>query len=474
LNPGDVLAALVFFAAIYKVVLYQLLPAVYRLLAGWEMDLDDQILPSEVAEVYILEGVSYVCWMLGFAWAGTRLAPAATSAPPARFSVSCILEDASQLLADVRESGLGLLLFLCGGYLFLVFRSLSSGLALTDPVVAGYLWPVQPLVMWSGPICGIFLVAIGPRRAGAPSFLVGLVTSGVALWLAAGTGVRGTLAGPAIWGLFLFVFVHRNRLLLAVAGILLLSVGVFHNSMISQRSHAGWETLDVSERLTLLSQDRENQRYNIDENQSVMDAAVWRFGEASRLSTAFLRMVDRGYSAGWSPIATALYAPLPRLFFPDKPEPGSVDGTRQTIGVHAIQGEIRGNPYCMCEYFTGLHAYWELGPLGLVLFSALAGVYIRTLASTLRRLGIAALPVLDLFFKPWWMEPKLWMSEIVIQIVQYILPLLAVWMIIQWTIGIIFRRPGVRPSNRSADGPPAQLSSTLPISSAPNAPTGLK
>jgi hypothetical protein len=368
----------------------------------------------------------------------------------------------------MRVSGLGLLLFICGAYLYLAFRSFSSGVSIADPELAGYLWPVQPLAVLSGPICAIFLAAIGPRRAGVPSFLVGVVTSGVAIWLNAGTGVRGALTGPAIWALFLFVFVHRYRLLLAVVGFLLLSVAAFHSSMGSQRYQAGWETLDMRERFALLSEDRQNQRYEMGEDQSLIGAAAWRFGEESRLSTAFLRMTNRDYSAGWSPIATALYAPLPRLFFPDKPEPGSVDGTKRTIGMYAIQGEIRGNPTSMCGFFTGLHAYWEFGMLGLVLFSAFAGMYIRVLAHASRHLGIAALPLLELFFKPWWMEPKLWMSEIILQAVQLILPLLALWTIIRWTV-VIFLRPAVEyAERRSSDRSSGELAATLPMSRDPN------
>lgn len=295
-NPGEVLTVLVFFTAIYKVVLFYLFPAGYRLVAGWDMDLVEQVLPSEVGEVYLLEGISYACWMLGFAWVGTRLAPApaANTYVPARSLVSSVLQDSSRLLESERESGLALLLFLCGGYLFLLFRSLSSGLDMTNSTVSGYLWPIQPVAMWSGPICGLFLAAIGPRRAGVPAFLVGVVTSGAALWLAIGTGVRGALTGPAIWLLFLFVFVHRNRLLLTVAGLLLLSVAVFHDSMASQRSSLGVETLNTRERLALVLQDKQGQRDETGAEQSLVAAAAWRFGEESRLSTAFLRMRARG------------------------------------------------------------------------------------------------------------------------------------------------------------------------------------
>jgi len=233
-----------------------------------------------------------------------------------------------------------------------------------------------------------------------------------------------------LWLLFLFIFVRRNRLMLVTALLLILVVGIFHNSMIALRSGAGWLTLDTSEKVALFMEEKRQEHYESGDRALIAPAA-WRFGEESRLSTAFIRMRDRGYSAGWATIATALYAPLPRLFFPDKPEPGSVDGTRLTIGVHAIQGEIRGNPYCMCGFLTGLHAYWELGIFGLLLFSAIAGAYIRLMASVSRRLGVAALPVLELFFKPWWMEPKLWMSEIIIQVVQYLIPLAALRVTIQ-------------------------------------------
>jgi len=215
---------------------------------------------------------------------------------------------------------------------------------------------------------------------------------------------------------------------------------------------------------------RENQRYNIDEN-----SPSW-----TRLSGGLARPQGsrppppHGGSRLLSRLVTHRDGALRTTAH------GSSSGQararergrhRQTIGVHAIKARFGGIhivcvsiPQAPC--LLGARPTW----LGAVQCAG-RGVHSHA-GSTLRRLGIAALPVLDLFFKPWWMEPKLWMSEIVIQIVQYILPLLAVWMIIQWTIGIIFgvlacvhqiaRRMDLRTTKFYAS-----------ISSAPNAPTGL-
>jgi len=69
---------------------------------------------------------------------------------------------------------------------------------------------------------------------------------------------------------------------------------------------------------------------------------------------------------------------------------------------------------------------------GVFFLSAISGIYIALCANWFSRFGIVALPLMIAIFKPWgYMDPKIWVSDIAMQIYQIILPLIALFFAVQ-------------------------------------------
>ena len=214
---------------------------------------------------------------------------------------------------------------------------------------------------------------------------------------------------PALW---------KPVAVIAVLGTL--GLGTFQSTYLALRSTASEGT--VSERIATL-QDAPRESANLAE------AIESRIGATSRYSVGFVRMWERGRRAYWAPIANSAWAPVPRLFYPDKPWPTSADGDQYSSGMYLCVGEIhRRENYTMTEFLTGSHAYWEFGWAGVIGLSAVAGAFIASCIRFTGRMSGAAAPALLLFFKPWgYNNPKLWVSDIVLELVQIVPALLALW-----------------------------------------------
>ena len=84
--------------------------------------------------------------------------------------------------------------------------------------------------------------------------------------------------------------------------------------------------------------------------------------------------------------------------------------------------EITKNPYSMCESATASQAYWELDLFGVVLFSILPAIYVYFSIILFSTYGLIAFPLFYCIFKWEYLEPKLWISAIVLQIFQINFP----------------------------------------------------
>ena len=189
---------------------------------------------------------------------------------------------------------------------------------------------------------------------------------------------------------------------------------------------------------------------------SAIDEIEWRFGASSRMSATFIRMYDRGDGAGLNPILNSVRGFLPRSIDPDKPIPSTVDGSDiYTQGMYFIYREVYGyDTYSMTEFSSGGHAYWELGLLGVILLPLVSGVYIGLCAYHFQRLGIISLALMMAIFKPFgYVDPKIWVSDVALQLYQLILPLTLLWLIYRMSrfIGaILSRKPYWKTSTSSS------------------------
>jgi len=168
---------------------------------------------------------------------------------------------------------------------------------------------------------------------------------------------------------------------------------------------------------------------------STLEEFEWRLGAATRLGTSFIRLYDRGEGAGLNPIRNSLKGFLPRSINPDKPHPSTLDGDDiYSMGMYIIYREIYGyDTFSMVEFPTGAHFYWEFGILGVFIFSAISGLYVALCAHFFAKLGVVALPLMVAIFKPWgYVDPKIWVSDIAMQIYQIVLPLILLVCIIRF------------------------------------------
>ena len=161
----------------------------------------------------------------------------------------------------------------------------------------------------------------------------------------------------------------------------------------------------------------------------VLDKVEWRLGENSRMSVGYMRMYDKGRDAGINPLLNSLYI-LPRSWILNKPIPGSIDGTKLGVGMRLMHNEMRGTKWNMSGFFTGLHSYWEFGISGVFFISIIAGVYSAIVLRVVGNFTYLGLPLIIALYDTWWQMPKLWLSEISVQLFTVLIPTMILWYVI--------------------------------------------
>lgn len=179
---------------------------------------------------------------------------------------------------------------------------------------------------------------------------------------------------------------------------------------------------------------------NVDpDKNSTFDEIEFRFGAASMFASGFYRFTDREGYVLFEPIKNSLYTFLPRQLFGDnKPFPSSFDGTEYGMGMYTCYREIDFFSYSMTDFYVSGHYFWEFGIFGVLLFSTLAAVYniLIIIISSKYYYYIGAV-LLVLSFKPFWILPKLWISEIISMIPILILPFIILISILKFLTSLI-------------------------------------
>ena len=398
--------ATVFFFALYKVIMYYLLPLVLRLFSNFQFVYIDGYTPAQLALLYLIEAVSWVPWLFGFILVGSLKRRKHSnkdliSPPPKTDKISKFL-----------------IIFLA---VFSIPFKIYEGVSLVDldyqlPV---YLQIFKPLFYYGGGPASVLLLLVGYKRWGGGYTLLGL------------GGVFFTLATSATRGTFVYMFVlmlfvgyylaaNKRRYLMRAATIfislaaLFISVGGLPRVAMSNDASGLGLSFDFST-------DKKGDRTPLEEIE-------WRFGAASRMSIAFIKMYERGDSAGINPIKHSLLGFLPRSLNPDKPIPSTVDPNDiYSQGMYLIYSETHGPDHLsMTEFSSGGYAYWVFGLLGVLILPFISGVYIGLCSYYFRFYGIASVALMMIVFKPFgYVDPKIWVSDIIMQIYQIIIPLAA-------------------------------------------------
>jgi hypothetical protein len=415
--------AIVLFAFVgHNAFFFMLVPAILRLLFGWESDLAIHVDPMEIVEVYAIEFVSIAVWTISL-----RLV---TRRPPLGQSLAEAVVPTAEKMLAVPRVFLGILLG-CSVLIGMDSYLNASAIDLSNPesdmsalVTNRIFWPV-------GAICGatggsasaLYVLGRGRRQSGTILWVLAIASIAFYIVTFGISGTRNTAIWPLLW-LMLVLAIYRTRLLRVAAPpsiIVIVAILAFPDNYASLRRAKFADS--ISSRIDLF------QRGDPRNSSSPMGDIEFRLGCASRYSVAFVRMWDSGRGAHWNPIVNSLYAPLPRRFFPDKPWPTSRDGDQYSAGMYLILTELSEfENYSMTEFLSGPHAYWEFGWIGVIVLSAMTAAYSKLVLAIGRRIACAGPPIVVCLFKPWgYNNPRLWVSDAIVEVTQVLPAVLLLW-----------------------------------------------
>jgi hypothetical protein len=111
-----------------------------------------------------------------------------------------------------------------------------------------------------------------------------------------------------------------------------------------------------------------------------------RRAQGPRNSVVLMRLHDSGSGGSYKPILSALYTPIPRILWPDKPPAGSTTNTNYGSAIFLVRRLGYNAPlYNMGPILASGHAYWEGGWFWLVGCAILTGGIWYNILSWCRR-----------------------------------------------------------------------------------------
>lgn len=400
------IVSLIFFFSIYKVLAYYLFPLVMGVLSNFRYVREDGISIGELGVLYFIEMFSWVTWLIGLALVGHY------------FNVknnNSVLKT-SIFSAEIFSKILLICLSLSFLPLSIVSRASKYGLELVALPLGVEIF--KALIEYGGPPASLLLLVLAIRGWGWRYGLVGML--GLLSYLSI-LSTRGAIVYSLLFFIFLIYLTSKNK-----KKSIINSVAIGAPFLLIYMVTGGLPALsivtDPSPQLSFqFSSDKKGARTAVEEIE-------WRFGAPSRHSATFIRMYERGDGAGLNPIINSLTGVMPRSINPEKPHPSTVDGSDiYSQGMYKIHREIYGyDTYSMTEFSSGGHAYWELGVIGVLILPFVSGIYIGLCAYFFRKLGIVSLALMMAVFKPFgYVDPKIWVSDIAIQLYQIIMPIIA-------------------------------------------------
>lgn len=393
---------LIFFFAYYKVLAYYALPALLNIFTDYDFVRQDNVELLNLAYLYIIECISWLPWLAAFIIIS-------------RVVKRGDLFNAAGLIKHRSESSKIFLVIWVLAYIWYSYYNLIN--FIEEYNIPIYIEFFKGLLMYGGPPASVFLMVLGFRYWGLPSAIVGLMGYLFSFFT---ISTRGSIVYSAIFLLYvIIIFAPKRKYFIAVTFIIitLLSSHLFLGGILGNEI-----TVDDNGRIAyeIGISDKKGDR-------SALKEIEWRFGALTRYSTGFIKMYERGEGAGINPIKNSLLGFLPRSLSPDKPIPSTRDGDDMySQGMYLIDREIDGHTsMSMTEFSTGGHSYWEMGWFGVLILNFISGLYIAICAFYFQRLGAIAIPLMVALFKPWgYVDPKIWVSDIVMQIYQIIIPIL--------------------------------------------------
>ncbi len=385
---------LTFFFSLSKILLYYFLPSLLRLFSGMKFDIVANREPVIIAQLYAIELLSWCFWLFPFYVYAYKI-----KKPSVNMKVNLRLEYSRNFL-----------IFLVTGFSVVRLQLLILG-EISGPLIA-----FQSVFSFVGKAAGPLLLILSLKYFNKTSFMFGFIGTLIGI---ASYGTRGALIYTLILLLFICFLVLKNKKVntFIIVGFLSLAGSYFLFGGLVGVSYSVSESGDIEISTGL------NER-KISEL-SPLEKIEERFGAPTRIGSAYINMYERGDSGDGMPIVNSALAFLPRSINPDKPYPNAFDGNDlYSQGMYLISREIHGpGTFMMVEFPTGGNFYWQFGYIGVVALSFLSGLYILLSILLYSRLGIVGVAFVFACFKPWgYVDPKIWVSDIVLQSYQILLP----------------------------------------------------
>jgi len=397
-SKKQVLFHFIEFLLYYKVFFYLLIPAILRTFSDFQYDKELNIDYIEILSVYVIEVVSYIVWI--------------------SMLYICLYKFKERKVSiywqSIAEMTLLVILVL---YFYMTYVKFIALFGIDeDTLFDTSLYILKPLIEQLGPVAAFFSSIIHLKyRKNRYILILSVMIICMYAPITLLSGIRHLIIHPAFFTLYL-LYIFNYKKAIKILGVFLVVFALFQGVFLEFRN------LDKENRLDAIVTSELK-----DTHKNLIQEIEWRYGEASRMSVALLRRSYIGNKAWFNVIKSGLYAPLPRKYFPNKPIPGSSGEDKFSMAMYIGQVDLRGIRLNMSDFYTGVHAYWEFGLLGVLINSAVSALYISFIVIVLLSIGLIGIPFLFLFFKPFTNnEVKIVLFNIPMQIFQFILQLLVI------------------------------------------------
>lgn len=410
-----------FFDMMFDVTLYvfltnYLFPVCTHIIYGFSVIEQDHVAPFELTMVYMIETVSW--WLFYHT-----------------FFVLC--KRNTVFLSYKIESNKSLELiaaFLL--VLYFVSRMTTLGVQENEPTVwEQRLFFIIPFVNLAGYMLAIFITFAGNKYFSNWLWMIAVAATGAFFIGAFLGGIRGAIVTPVVWAAYVIYKLRpakvRKKFYVAFA-IVLFGFTLIQPIFMGFRVMNS-ENISLEEKIDMAITIAENQSMqNTDsryEAKNLLREMDYRYGAQGTYTVGFYRLVEREGYVGFNCILNSFYTFMPSILYGGKkPISTSSDGTMEGMGMYKCVNAINGSEN-MCGFFSSGHAYWEMGIIGVILFSIIPAFFDFWCIKVFRRLDIIGVPLYTAIFVKGFTQYKMWVSLIVVEFAQIILPvLLLIWL----------------------------------------------
>ena len=398
LFSNRVLINFVFYIIFIKILIHYTIPAILRINSDFQFEKVDDVKVVDILIIYFIEFFSWFFWLIGLFIANLIYKKNNLKIEKTDFINMNI--DESKFLFFIISIG-----FVINMYYLVSLRPMNVLFSI-----------FSQLFFFTGISIGPLLILASKKIFKNKLFLL----LGIFVFVSSifGIATRGALVYTVFYFLFIFFYLfysNKNLKYLLIGTIFLILINVTLPDLFGGR-------VSINENgITIVPQDFSEKQGS----RTFLDEVEWRLGAPTRAGTQFLYLYNEN-PAGINPIRNSLMGFMPRSLNENKPHPSALNANDQySLGMYLIMGRLYGTETLMVEFPTGAHFYWEFGILGIIILSIISGLYIGLCIRFLTYKGLIAIPLIFATFKPFgYVDPKIWVSDIVMQLYQLILPLI--------------------------------------------------